>query len=102
MTEFRPEILPAFPVHPGSDLREEIEARELSVENLAELTGRSLGELLAVVQERALIDQGLADDLACALGTSAEGWANGTALYLLTLERDYRRDGAMETIAAAD
>ena len=102
MTEFRPSMLPGFPVHPGSGLREELEARELTVDDLAELTNRPLGELLAVVQERALIDQSLADDLGRALGTSSEGWANGTALYLMTLERDYLRDGANETIAAAD
>ncbi len=102
MAEFKPTHLPGFPVHPGLFLREEIEARELSVEQLAELTGRSVGELLAVMHERALIDESLAEDLGRALGTSSEVWANGTVLYLLTLERDYLRDGAIETIAAAD
>ncbi len=102
MSDFKPSHLPGFPVHPGLFLREEIEARDMSVDQLAKLTNRTLGELLAVVHERALIDQGLADDLGRALGTSSEGWANGTVLYLMTLERDYLRDGAIETIAAAD
>lgn len=104
MTEFRPEILPGFPVHPGSGLKDELDARDMSVDRLAELTGHSLGELLAVVQERALIDQELAEDLGRALGTSSEGWANDTTLYLMTLERDYRRDSGdtVATVAAAD
>ena len=102
MAEYRPEILPAFPVHPGSGLKEELEARGMSVADLAELTSHPLGELLAVVQERALIDQGLAIDLARALDTSAEGWANSTTLYLLTLERDYQSESAPEAATAAD
>ena len=102
MPEFAPSHLPGFPVHPGLFLREEIEARGLSVEELAEQTNRTLAELLAVVQEGALIDQSLADDLARALDTSSEGWVNGTTLYLMTLERDYLRDSAAESVAAVD
>ena len=102
MADFVPSHLPAFPVHPGLFLREELEARQMTAEDLAALTNRSLGEILAVVNERALIDQALADDIGRALGTGHEGWANGTTLYLMTLERDYRRDAVRETISAAD
>ena len=101
MPEFVPSHLPGFPVHPGLYLREELEARGMNVEELSERTNRPLAELLAVVQEGALIDQSLADDLARALDSSSDGWVNGTTLYLMTLERDYRRDAA-SSVAAAD
>ena len=102
MADFVPSHLPAFPVHPGLFLREELEARQMTAEDLAALTNRSLGEILAVVNERALIDQDLAQEIGEALDTGHEGWANGTTLYLMTLERDYRRDAVQETISAAD
>ena len=91
-------LLPGFPVHPGISLREEIEARDLSVEELARLTGRPLGEILAVVSERALIDRELAELIGRALDTDADGWFNMTTLYLLTLERDYRRDRQLDPV----
>ena len=102
MADFVPSHLPAFPVHPGLFLREELEARQMTAQDLAALTNRSLGEILAVVNERALIDQALADDIGRALDTGHEGWANGTTLYLMTLERDFRRDAVQEAISAAD
>ena len=94
--------LPGHPVHPGPFLGEELEARGITVESFADQIGRPLGELLAVVQGGALIDEALAHEIGEALDTGHEGWANGTTLYLMTLERDYRRDAVQETISAAD
>ena len=102
MADFVPSHLLAFPVHPGLFLREELEARGITVESFADQIGRPLGELLAVVQGGALIDEALAHEIGEALDTGHEGWANGTTLYLMTLERDYRRDAVQETISAAD
>ena len=96
MADFDELQLPGFPVHPGISLREEIEARDMSVEELARLTERPLGEILAVVNERALIDRELAGVIGHALDTDVDGWFNMTTLYLLTLERDYRRDRQLD------
>ena len=102
MPEDRRWQLPGHPVHPGPFLGEELEARGISVKSFAEQIGRPLGEMLAVVQGGALIDEELAREVGDALDTGHEGWANFTTLYLLTLERDYRRDVANDSIAAAD
>lgn len=92
MNEFKPRYLPAVPVHPGLFLREELEARELSLAELANRAGLSLEVIHEIISEREFIGEPIAHKLEQALDISAQFWLNATALYNLTVDRDAARE----------
>jgi HTH-type transcriptional regulator / antitoxin HigA len=64
----------AFP--PGDHIREEIEARGWSQDDLARIMGYPLSVINEIINARKAITIQMARDLAAALGTSAELWMN--------------------------
>ena len=95
-------LLPPYPIHPGPWLYEELEIRDLTIEWLSDKTGRPLQEILDVVEERVLISEDFARELEQVLGTDAQTWINANEIYLLTQERDRRRQARRRSVAAAD
>lgn len=71
-------------VHPGSILKEELEARGVSLESFSNRAGISFAVLKDVLDERKCIDAELATHLEQALGISAAFW--------LSLQNDYEKD----------
>ena len=83
--------------HPGRALRDELEARNLSPEELAELVRPSPEHIKRVLRGRASISGRFADELEQALGIPAHIWCRLQDFYDETLSRlaadpDMRRD----------
>ena len=86
MAEFRPSILPDTAFHPGGFLREEIEARGITADELATMMRRPAEDVYAVVNEQAMITEDFAQDLERVLNVSAQSWLNMVTMYHLVLE----------------
>lgn len=92
-----PQLLQNRAIHPGRHLADELEARSLSPEELAELVRPSPGHIKRVLRGRASISGRFADDLEQALGIPAHVWCRLQGFYDETLARlaadpDIRRD----------
>ncbi len=94
MTDFSLDSLADVPTHPGLFLAEEIEAREISVNELAELADLPLNTLIEIVEQRRVIEPPVAHALEAALDLPAQEWLNATKLYKLTVEQ-IERDTAL-------
>jgi HTH-type transcriptional regulator / antitoxin HigA len=70
---------------PGDFIREEIEARGWTQGDLAEILGRPLQAVNAIINGKKRITAATAVELAAALGTSPEFWMNLEAAYALSL-----------------
>jgi HTH-type transcriptional regulator/antitoxin HigA len=81
------EMLPARAVKPGDILREEMEAREWSQGDLAQILGRPTQVVNEILQGRKAITPETALGLATAFGTSPEFWLNLENAYRLHLAR---------------
>ena len=69
------DVAPAFPVHPGEILGEELSARGISGKEFAQMTGMQTSHLSAIIHGTRNITQAVAEKLAQALdGISAEFW----------------------------
>jgi plasmid maintenance system antidote protein VapI len=79
--------VPNIAVPPARLLREEIEYRGLTVEQLAGLMGWAVADADALVAGRANMTQAAADALARALGTDAGLWMHLETAYQGDLER---------------
>ena len=83
MAERRPaEVFP-----PGEFIRDELEARGWTQEDLATILGRPLQTVNAILNGRKQITPETAIGLATAFGTTAEFWLNLEAAYRLSLEK---------------
>jgi len=80
------QIAEAFP--PGDFIREELEAREWSQVELAEIIGRPAQTITELVTGKRAITPELAKALGDAFGTSAQYWMNLDTSYRLWLARD--------------
>ena len=87
------------PLPPGRVLRREIEAREMTITELAELTRRSSGEIDGVINARVAVTDAIASDLERALGIPAYLWIRLEAGYRATLAHNelVAREGPIHT-----
>lgn len=77
------ERVPAEVFPPGDFLREELDAREWSQVEFAEIIGRPLRTVNEIIKGKRGISPATAKELAAALGTSAEVWMNLETTYRL-------------------
>jgi HTH-type transcriptional regulator/antitoxin HigA len=68
---------------PGDFIKEELEARDWSQADLAEIMGRSAKEVSDLVSGKRAISLGIAKELGAAFGTSAQYWVNLESSYQL-------------------
>jgi len=76
-----------FPVHPGGTLRDELEARDLTMRALAASIGVSVGRIADVVNERRAISPDTALRLGRFFGNGADFWIGLQAQYDLAKAR---------------
>lgn len=77
-------VAEAFP--PGEFIKEELEARGWSQEDLAEITGRQSSIISGLVNGKRAVSPNIASDLAAAFGTTAQFWMNLETAYQLFAE----------------
>ena len=70
-----------FPVHPGGTLRDELEARGLTLKALAQAIGVSVGRVTDIVNERRAISPDTALRLGRFFGNGADFWIGLQAQY---------------------
>ncbi|MBI3940284.1 MAG: ImmA/IrrE family metallo-endopeptidase [Acidobacteria bacterium] len=68
---------------PGEFIRDELEARGWSQDDLAQILGRQISVVNALIKGKRTISPDLASDLGAAFGTSAELWMNLETAYQL-------------------
>jgi HTH-type transcriptional regulator / antitoxin HigA len=74
----------AFP--PGEFIKEELDVRGWTQEDLAEIVGRQSSVISGLINGRRAISSDIASDLAAAFGTSAQFWMNLETAYQLFVE----------------
>jgi HTH-type transcriptional regulator/antitoxin HigA len=72
---------------PGEFIRDELDARNWTQEDLAIILGRPLKTINQIISAKKQITPQTARELAAAFGTSAEVWVNLEGAYRLALER---------------
>ncbi|MCX7366253.1 MAG: HigA family addiction module antitoxin [Alphaproteobacteria bacterium] len=70
-----------FPVHPGGTLRDELEARALTIKSIAGSIGVPVGRVADIVNERRAITPDTALRLARFFGNGADFWIGLQAQY---------------------
>ena len=78
--------IPAEVFPPGEFVREELEARGWTQEDLAEILGRPLRLVNEVIMAKRGITPETANGLAAAFGTSPQVWMNLESIYRLSLD----------------
>lgn len=81
------ELMPAYAIHPGEMLLDEIEAREMSQTELGQLIGYKKSQLNEVIKGKRGINAKLAILLEAALEISADFWLNAQKEYELNLAK---------------
>ena len=89
------EKLPAYNIHPGEDLQDELEARAMSQKDLAGLIGLKPSMLNEIIKGKRSITPQIALRLEAGLGISADFWLKGQQMYDLY----HAREEHQETIA---
>lgn len=85
-------LIPGDIFHPGEYLKDEIDARELSQQELADKTGLSKSEISLIIHGHRNITPQIAIKLELTLGISAEFWMNLQIKYDIDLlKREYRK-----------
>lgn len=79
-------IAEAFP--PGEFVKEELEARGWTQEDLAEIIGRQTSVVNAIINAKRAVSPDLANDLGAAFGTGPEYWMNLETMYQLFIQSD--------------
>ncbi|MCH8266482.1 MAG: helix-turn-helix domain-containing protein [Acidobacteria bacterium] len=79
-------IAEAFP--PGEFVKEELEARGWTQEDLAEIIGRQTSVVNAIINAKRAVSPDLANDLGTAFGTGPEYWMNLETMYQLFIKSD--------------
>ena len=87
MTTKGKRIYSDWPIPPGEGLREEVEFRGISTQEMAALCGESVENLEAVYRGAREISTDMADKLEEVLGIGAYFWLNMEADYQETLRR---------------
>ncbi len=82
MAKLHRSIARVFP--PGDFIREEIEARGWTQADFAEILGRPLQAVNAIINGKKAVTPATAVELSAALGTSPEFWLNLEAAYALS------------------
>jgi HTH-type transcriptional regulator / antitoxin HigA len=77
-------VAEAFP--PGEFIKEELEARGWTQEDLAEITGRQPSVISGLVNGKRAVSPDVASDLSAAFGTTAQFWMNLETAYQLFAE----------------
>ena len=77
-------VAEAFP--PGEFIKEELEARGWTQEDLAEIMGRQSSIISGLVNGKRVVSPDIASDLAAAFGTTAQLWMNLETAYQLFVE----------------
>ena len=80
-----------LPVSPGSVLAEELEARGMTRDELAERMGRPVHSIEGIARGEDALTHGTAFELETALGIPAQFWLNLESAYRMTLERNENR-----------
>ena len=70
-----------FPVHPGGTLRDELEARALTIQTIARSIGVSVGRIADIVHERRAISPDTALRLGRFFGNGPDFWIGLQAQY---------------------
>lgn len=73
--------LPAFNIHPGEDLQDELKARNMTQKQFAELIGLQANMLNEVIQGKRRITPQIALRLEAGLQISADFWLKGQQMY---------------------
>ncbi|MHB9022913.1 MAG: HigA family addiction module antitoxin [Armatimonadota bacterium] len=93
MKHYDSDMIPAIAIHPGEILKEEIEARGMTLKELAEKMGCPVQVVSLIIRGRKGISAEIAADLAKALpGITADMWLRLDASYRLNLVRIRQRD----------
>ena len=79
---------------PGEFIRDELDARHWTQEDLAAILGRPLKTVNNIISAKKQITPKTAQELGAAFGTSAELWLNLEVAYRLTLEKQEQADVA--------
>lgn len=82
-------------VHPGTLLREELADRGMTQAELAELSGRPVAVLNAIINGKKSITADTALDLEQALGNKPEYWLHAQVAYELDRARTRRESGGL-------
>lgn len=77
-------VAEAFP--PGEFIKEELDARGWTQEDLAEIMGRQSSIISGLINGKRAVSSDIASDLAAAFGTTAQFWMNLEAAYQLFVE----------------
>ena len=85
----------AYNIHPGEDLKDELEARNMSQKDLAGLIGFKPSILNEIIKGKRSITPQIALRLEAGLGISADFWLKGQQMYDLFKAREENQ----ETIA---
>jgi len=93
-TDMKPPLRPFRPVKPGEILQEELEAREWTQADLAEVIDRPVQAVNEIIAGKKAITPDTALALSQALGTSPEYWLNLEAAYRLDLLHERRSSGS--------
>src|SRR5215813_9343969 len=93
-TDMKPALRPFRPVKPGEILQEELEAREWTQADLAEILGRPVQAINEIIVGKKAITPDTALALSQALGTSPEYWLNLESAYRLDLLHERRSSGS--------
>ena len=86
------EKLPAYNIHPGEDLQDELVARELNQKQFAELIGMKPNILNEIIKAKRKITPQIALRLEAGLGISAEFWLKGQQMHDLYKARQTNQD----------
>ncbi|NOZ79260.1 MAG: HigA family addiction module antidote protein, partial [Acidobacteria bacterium] len=89
-------IIPARNIPPGTIIKDELEARGWTQEDLARIMGRPAQVISEIVSAKKQITPETALGLAAAFGTSAEMWLTMEAAYRLRLAQQRNVDDAVE------
>lgn len=81
MTSTPGPFTPCEPFHPGEYVRDEIEARGWSADELSRLSGIDLSEINDLLAERIGVDRGIAERLGRAFDTNLVTWLNLQSAY---------------------
>jgi HTH-type transcriptional regulator / antitoxin HigA len=93
-TDINPPLRPFRPVKPGEILQEELEAREWTQTDLAEVIDRPVQAVNEIIAGKKAITPDTALALSQALGTSPEYWLNLESAYRLDLLHERRSSGS--------
>ena len=88
--------------HPGEFLREELDARDWSQRDLADITGESPKTINEIAKEKRSINASLAVALGNAMGTSADYWLNLQSMFDLWKAQNTNKGEADEISRRAE